>query len=67
MLKQYTIAVETFKGEDPILNACKQFAELAHHTDRDVLLDELERDKQLRIKVCQKHLIIRYVLDGMGF
>ena len=67
MIKQYTIALENFNGPDPILSACKEFPELSSYTDRDVLLEALENDKELRVKVCNKHLIVRYVLDGLGF
>jgi hypothetical protein len=27
----------------------------------------LEHDTELRKKVCEKHQIIRYILEGMGF
>lgn len=49
------------------MNACKEYPELAEFTDRDFLLEELENNKEMRVKVCKKHLIVRYVLDGMGF
>ena len=65
--KAFTLAVNNFKGEDPILKACQEFPELKDQTDRDVALDMLERDTELRKKVCEKHQIIRYVLEGLGF
>lgn len=27
----------------------------------------LEQDADLRKKVCEKHMLIRYILDGLGF
>ena len=27
----------------------------------------LEHDADLRKRVCQKHMLIRYILDGLGF
>lgn len=65
--KAYTLSVENFKGEDPILKACKEFPELKDQTDRDVALEIVENDKELRKAVCEKHQLIRYTLEGMGF
>lgn len=65
--KAYTLAVDNFKGDDPILKACQEFPELKDQTDRDVALEMLEDDTELRKKVCEKHQIVRYVLEGMGF
>lgn len=53
--KAYTLSVENFKGEDPILKACKEFPELKDQTDRDVALEFIENDKELRKAVCEKH------------
>jgi len=46
--KAYTLAVENFKGDDPILKICQEFPELKDQTDRDVALDIIERDTELR-------------------
>lgn len=67
VVKQHTLAVLNFKGPDPVMEAAKEFAELADFTNRDILLDHLENNTDIRKKICEKHLIVRYVLDGMGF
>lgn len=65
--KQHTLAVVNFKGPDPVMEAAKEFPELEKITNRDILLDHLEHNTEIRKKICAKHLIVRYVLDGMGF
>lgn len=46
--KAYTLSVENFKGEDPIIKACKDYPELKDQTDRDIALDIIEKDTELR-------------------
>jgi len=65
--KAYTLSVENFKGEDPVLAIAREWPELKEMTDRDFVIEKLENDKEVRMKVCEKHLFIRYILDGLGF
>ena len=61
------MAVLGFNGPDPVLEAAKDYPELAKFTNRDMLIDHLENNTDVRKKICEKYLIVRYVLDGMGF
>ena len=67
IVQQKTLAAQQFSGKDPIIEACKAWPELAGMNDRDFLIEKLEEDKKLRMEVCAKHDIVRYVLQGVGF
>ena len=53
--KQHTLAVEGFKGPDPLAEACKEYPQLAKITNRDLLLDALESNAELRKPICEQH------------
>lgn len=67
IMQQKTLAAQQFSGKDPLIEACKAWPELAAIGDRDFLIEKLEEDKNLRVEVCRKHEIVRYVLQGVGF
>ena len=56
-----------FDGPNPITEACKMYNEFHGERNPDLLLEMLENDAQLRKKVCAKHPIVKYVLEGIGF
>lgn len=62
IVQQKTLAAQQFSGKDPVIEACKAWPDLAGETDRDFLIEKLEENKNLRVEVCAKHKIVRYVL-----
>lgn len=53
VVKQHTMAVEKFKGPNPIIHACKSIPELANEKNPDLIITKLEQNKKLRMQVCK--------------
>jgi len=46
---------------------CQAFPKLSTLKKREQIIAKLKEDKDMRIEVCKEHMIVRYVLDGLGF